>query len=213
MVIYGDRTLLTRCHVCGRLRQYHFNIFDISREKENEFNCKCGEENINLRLDGKNRVLIKVSCFTCQQKHIYRCSLKEFLIKENIFLCHGDTKICYIGSDKGAANIIKNNQMDFGYILEEAGFDDYFNDFKIFAACLNRVEYLNDEGKITCECGNDDIIVDIFPDRLELRCLECGSIKIVYAENENDLKVLLNKDKIFMRKHSFACIDSIIDSN
>jgi hypothetical protein len=54
--------------------------------------------------------------------------------------------------------------------------------------------------------------VDIFPDRLELQCKNCDSLNIIYAETEEDLKVIQQVDKIELARHGFICLDSLANT-
>jgi len=43
--------------------------------------------------------------------------------------------------------------------------------------------------------------------------LSCHSVKLIFAETEEDLDVIMNKDVIILKKNDISCIDSIVDSN
>ncbi|NLW23227.1 MAG: hypothetical protein GXY88_08270 [Tissierellia bacterium] len=55
--------------------------------------------------------------------------------------------------------------------------------------------------------------MSFFSDRIELECLNCHSVKIIFAETEEDLRVLLKKDRIVLKERSVSCIDSMHDKN
>ncbi len=211
MIIYGHRTLLIRCISCGRLLEHNLNIFDISKEKDLIFYCKCGKENISFRKKDKKVYNIKIECFGCGEKHMYIYSLKDLINKDLLFKCTDDIETCFIGDSYMAEQFIGNHGENFEEGILDPEFDDYFENFKVLAACLNKVDRLMGAGRIGCNCGDDDINVEVFSDRIEVKCLNCGSVQIIYAETEEDLDLLLRKRKITMQEHNISCIDSILE--
>ncbi len=213
MVVYGHRALLVRCNNCGRLMKYDLNIFEIVEKENLTFSCKCGKENISLRKSGNKTYWIKILCFGCGQEHLYRYSLKNLIYKDLLFTCENGIKTCFIGDTNIADKLVNNYDLNFGAELVDEEFDEYFKNFKILAACLNKVDRLMIDGRIGCSCGNEDINIEIFSDRIEVKCLNCGSVQIIYAETKEDLDLLLRKEKIVMQKHNISCIDSILEKD
>lgn len=213
MLISGHRTLLIKCHHCGRLREYDINLFNISENRSTNFSCKCGKENISIKKKNKKTYLIEILCFGCGQKHLYKYSLKDLISKNLTFNCIDEIEICFIGDHDVADEIINDYDLKFGKMFLDLGFDDYFKNSQVFAACLNKIDRLRDNGKISCDCQNENINIEIFPDRVEIKCLGCGSVQIVYAETEEDLDVLSKKKRIILHEHSISYIDSIVEKN
>lgn len=213
MVIYGHRTLLIRCNRCGRLGEYDLNLFNISKDRDLIFSCECGEENISFRKIDKKVYNIRLECFGCGKKHLYRYSLKDLIHKDLLFKCANGIETCFIGDSYTSDEFINIYDETFEDELLAAGFDEYFNNFKVLAACLNKVDRLMEAGRIGCNCGNDDIKIEVFCDRIEINCLNCGSVQIIYAETEEDLNLLLRKRKITMQEHNISCIDSIMEKD
>ncbi len=213
MLIYGQRTLLIRCINCGRLREYNLNIFDISKKRDLIFNCKCGKENISFRKKDKKIYNIKMECFGCGEEHLYSYSLKDLIIKDLLFKCTNGIETCFIGDSFIADKFVDIYDANFGEELLDSEFDEYFKNFKVLAACLNKVDRLMGAGRIGCDCGDDDINIEVFSDRIEVNCLNCGSVQMIYAETEEDLDLLLRKRKITMQEHNISCIDSILEKD
>lgn len=176
------------------------------------FSCKCGEENILFRKKDKNTYNITIKCFDCEMEHSHSYSLKDLIDKDLLFRCISGIGICFIGDD-GLTDRFINDDESLSKNFLELELDDYFKDFKILTACLNKVDRMMDSGKIYCNCGNHDINIDVFTDRIEISCLNCGSVQIIYAETEEDLDLLLRKRRIVMDKHNISCIDSIVEKN
>ena len=77
---------------------------------------------------------------------------------------------------------------------------------------LNCLHDIAEPGAVYCQCGNHDVEVDIFPDRLELHCKGCDSVNIIYAETEDDLNVIRKVDTIELTRNGFNCLDSLANS-
>lgn len=212
MFINGCKTLITRCRFCGRLRKYNLNLFNLMEGNKIEYKCECGETNIAIQKIG-NSYKAKIGCFSCGYKHSIELSLKDILKEKNILHCIYGSKLCFLGSEKKANQIVLENQISMGKSENIAYGEKYFNNFKIFAKALKQLYYLNSEEKINCDCGRSDIQIQLFSDRLELKCKSCRSVKIIFAETEEDLSILMKKDKISLREHNISCIDSIVERN
>ena len=73
---------------------------------------------------------------------------------------------------------------------------------------LKAIDELQIKDNINCECGCSNIECDIYSDRLELRCKSCNGIMIVYAEDEEDLKIIEVKTFIQLEKNDITCLGS-----
>lgn len=211
MTIDGCRSLIARCHFCGRLREFELNLFEVMKGDRIEYICKCGE--IVASVKGTNRVVeVEATCFNCGDRHIYNLDLPTIFKDKTMLYCiHGD-RLCFIGSKEAGKNLL--GELDTGIDdKDENGEMDYFNNFKIFSRILGILYSMKLENKIYCDCGHEDINIELFSDRIELECLNCHSVKIIFAETEEDLRVLLKKDRIVLKERSVSCIDSMHDKN
>lgn len=213
MLVSGNKTLLIRCHICGRLKKYDFSVFDIFQRKPLKFKCECGETIATIKATAHKTYLLEFSCFACHEKHIHGFTLKELLHKDSLITCSDETKTCFVGSKEKALKESQESHLEYNDMIEEVSFIDYFKNFRVLSACLMKVYDLNESGRISCECGSHNISIQVFNDRIELQCMKCKSIQIIYAETDEDMNVLFQKEKIAMHKHSVSCIDSIIEKN
>ena len=72
-------------------------------------------------------------------------------------------------------------------IMDEAGFDDYFDNPPVMYGLLSGLQRLAESLRLRCACGNRHVQVDILPDRLELTCPACGRWRRLSAERDGDL--------------------------
>ena len=213
MVINGHKTLLIRCDTCGRVREYDLNLFNISREILNRFKCTCGQTNVSLKTVNYKDYYLGINCFACGQRHFYRLSLRQLFCEENMYTCLGDMKTCFIGSSEVANELLNIKKLELDDVMGGREYKNQFNNYKIFSACLNEINKLQEEGKVFCECGNKDMTLEFFSDRIELKCGNCNSVQIIFAETEEDLDILKRKKKIHMEEHNIACLDSLYEKN
>ena len=209
MLINGCKTFIVRCRFCGRLREYDSNIFQIMTNNKVEYKCKCGEVNILLQKKNNKEINAQISCFDCGDKHFYNLKLQDMLKDNDMLYCLHGPELCFFGSKKYGNQLLLEKQINIKENSKEEAGEDYFNNFKVLIKALSKLYTLNKEAKLSCDCGNSKINMEFFPDRIELKCFNCHSVNIVFTETEEDLSVLLKKDKIILRKHNISCIDSI----
>ena len=213
MLIDGCKTFILRCRFCGRLREYEFNIFQVMARDKVEYKCKCGEINVLIKRQDNKGITAEIGCFNCGDKHYHKLSLKDMLKDDNMFYCLHGPELGFLGSKNIGNRILLEEQINVeGINIGKAG-GDYFNNCNIMTKALNKLCALNERNKLYCDCGNSKINVEFFPDRIELKCLNCHSVSIIFAETEEDLSVLLKKDRIILKEHNISCIDSINEKN
>lgn len=208
MVIDGCKSLIIRCHFCTRLKEYRVNLFQIKGEEKLTYRCDCGEENVVLSRDRKG-IKVFINCFNCGSKHYYNLDLYNVLMGNNLIHCPFAQEVLFIGDSEKANNILLEKSLRVGQTSEEELSKEYLTNFDILARVLSYIYGLKKRGRIECKCGNSQIYVELFSDRVELECLSCHSIKIIFAETEEDLSVLEKKDNIILEEEKISCIDSM----
>jgi len=78
-----------------------------------------------------------------------------------------------------------------------------------FTGCRVYVYELAEQGLVYCQCGNYNIEIDVFPDRMELQCKKCNGVSIIYAETEEDLSIVQQVDELELIKDSLGFLDSL----
>ena len=213
MFLNGCKTIIVRCQSCGRLREYDFNIFDVMSNNKVKYRCSCGETNIVVNRKNNKRMNMEIGCLGCGGKHYYELGLREILKDSDMFYCLLGYKLCFLDDDKIDNQIFLKKQVDLEDNSREICGEGYFNNLKVLTIALKKLYTLNEEDKIDCDCGNSKINIEIFSDRIELKCLNCHSVNIIFTETEEDLSVLLKKDRIRLRECNISCIDSINEKN
>ncbi|WP_026893525.1 hypothetical protein [Clostridiisalibacter paucivorans] len=213
MVLDTNISLAIRCSNCGELTVQGFSLFQFRTNENIYFKCHCGQSHITIKKDEHNYFWFKIPCYICERIHTYKYTLKQ-LLEGNIFIrCVEGPKLCFIGDNISTNEIIKNYKEESSKVLNELKFYDYFSNFDIMMECVNKIRELQNTGNILCDCGEGRIKIDLFEDRIELKCVNCGSIQLIYAENKEDFNRISKINKIIMHKHRFECIDAIKDKN
>lgn len=212
MLLYGCKSLILRCHFCARLKEYEIDLFHIRGREKVEYRCECGETNIIITNNNKGLSLV-VNCFNCGSSHYYYLDLHTILKDYNIMYCPYGNEVFFLGSSQMAKKVLLEQSIEIGNIENDSKTKDYFNNFKVLAKILGILYTLKKENKINCNCGYSQINIELFSDRIELECLNCHSVKLIFAETEEDLSVLSKKDKIILEEKNISCIDSIKEKN
>lgn len=214
MLVNTNIAFAVRCDVCGGLQLHNTSLFELYKDKKTELKCTCGQINAIIKAKDFKSFWIDVVCFACQERHIFKYTLKQ-LLKGNIVTRCIETgmEICFIGNNEDIHELIEKNEKNPSELLSELGFYDYFENFEVIMKSLEFIKQLDNDGRIKCDCGSYDILTDLFPDRIELKCLNCDSIKMIYAENDEDYRNLKKRERILMHKHGFECIDAINQTN
>ena len=212
-MINGCKIITVRCRFCGRLRKYDFNVFEAMSKDKVEYRCKCGEVNVLVSKGKDNDIGFEVGCFNCGDRHYHNFKLKEIIEDNNMVYCSHGGNLFSIESKKIANQIPLEGQANIGNEDKEIHGEDYFNNFNILTKALKKIYDLNKKHKIDCDCGNAKINVELFADRIELKCENCHSVKLIFTETEEDLSILLKKDKIILKERNISCIDSIKEKN
>ena len=214
MLLNTNISFAALCHICGRLKVHDISLFDISKNEGTNLICSCGEVSATINTKNYKSFLIEIPCFACEDDHVFIYTLKQFLKGNIISRCiETGLEIGFVGKNGDIENLISKHEKKSKKAIEELGFYDYFNNFEIIMESINEIKDMMDDDKISCECGCYDIETKLFPDRIELNCLDCNNSLDVYAETKDDLNRLLIRDTILLKRHSLISIESIMGNN
>mgnify|MGYP001029162419 CR=1 FL=1 len=213
MIINGRKVLILRCRFCGRLLEYDFNIFKVMSGDKIEYRCKCGETNASIKKRDDGKIAMEIGCINCGDKHYHRLGLRDILKESNILYCSQGFKLAFLGDIHVGNRMLFEERINITEVVMEKAKKNYFNNSDIMLKSLDKLFALNRENNIGCNCGKSKIDIDFFPDRIELKCCSCKSVNIIFAETQEDLSVLLKRDRIELKEHSISCIDSINEEN
>ncbi|WIV12232.1 hypothetical protein [Proteiniborus sp. MB09-C3] len=210
MLIDTKIAIAVKCGTCDNLNVHETSLFELFTNKTTEIVCTCGQHNAIIKTKNHKSLWMDIDCYVCQDKHTFKYTLKQLLRGNIITRCiETGVEICFIVSCGDVNELIEKYEMNCDGFYKELEFLDYFNNPEIMMKSLERIKELDSSGLLGCSCGENNIEMNIFPDRIELRCMSCEGIKLIYAETNDDYRNFMSKEKIILRENSFECIDAI----
>lgn len=191
MLVPARVTFAIRCPQCGKMENAPVSLFDFAGVSSVRLNCSCGAHKLTVALR-KGQVRVQIPCYLCEGLHFLYYTPRRFWSGEvqQVTCSETDLQLGVFGEEDGVAGSSKSGQSELEHLLQEGAFEDYFDNPDVMYQSLRHVHDLAEKGNLTCTCGNLKIEVDIFPDRLELACPECGLQRAVFAATEEDLTML-----------------------
>lgn len=212
MLVNTKIMLAMRCPECGKLEYNTLSRFEIGSGQSVEISCSCGATKLLASSKNKKDYCLQVPCVVCETKHLRQVSGRRLWSSGEVeyLLCQETgLELGYLGPEEKVQGLAQNYEEDLQVLAGEFKSDDYFSNSEVMYEVLNRLHDIAERDALYCQCGNRNVEVDVFPDRLELYCKECGSVNIVYAENEDDLKVIKMMDSIELTRSGFEYLDSL----
>jgi len=192
MLINLSTTIALSCPACGRLEKEKVNIFELPVGELKQLSCSCGAEKAALLRKENSQVQINYFCLHCDKAHKEIFSAQDFWHSNYLQpLSCRDTGLNpgFFGPPVLVNDEIKKEKQDLELMAAELGFDDFKNP-EIMLQALDIIHDIAAEGALSCECGSDDINIELFSDKIQLICNNCGSRLNIEAVEKEDLKNL-----------------------
>lgn len=212
MPVKTEIVLAMRCPECGKMGYHNIRRFAIPRGESLKIQCVCGAEIFNINTQDRSQYRMKLACVYCGGCHNQALSGKKIWSADetiDFYCAETGLELGCIGPEDMVKKIIKGRERELESLVDEFGRDAYFHNSSVMHEVLLCLQDISEKGNLHCQCGNYQIGVDIFPDRLELYCNNCDSVNIIYAENEEDLKVIQEIEEIELLRNGFECLDSL----
>lgn len=211
MLIATETMLAMRCPECGKLEFHRLSRFAFSGGRSVQFACSCGTTKLNVSARKKGEILFQVGCVACEVMHVRTISGQlVWLPKVVIFSCQETgLELGYMGPFEEIRQLVRN-QKEVKLLFSELTGEDYFHNSEIMCQVLTYIHELAEQGLIYCQCGNYNIEIDVFPDRLELQCAKCNGVSIIYAETEEDLSIVQQVDELELIKDGLGFLGSLV---
>jgi len=216
MLVATDIYLAMRCPECGKLEYKQLFRFQLNGNRNYNIECSCGATKLIISTRNNRDYWLQVPCVVCETKHLRKISGKLLWSKGEVqyLLCQETgLELGYLGPEEEVKDMSSGYEEELQALTSEFGEDDYFHNSEVMYEVLNCLHDIAETDALYCQCGNRNVEVDIFPDRLELHCQECDSVNIIYAENDEDLKVIKGVDSIELTRNGFECLDSLASTS
>jgi len=188
VLVSASTTFAIRCPRCGKLELAAVSRFDFSRGRTVKVECSCGGHSLTIGTK-PDQVFLQVPCYLCDGVHFLYFSPRQFWNAklEEVSCAETSLQLGVFGSLPEVEQYARPGGSELERLLEDAAFDDYFDHREVMFQMLARIHTLAEEGNVTCVCGNRKLSIDIYPDRLDLTCEDCGRHKSVSAVSDEDL--------------------------
>jgi phage FluMu protein Com len=210
MLISTQRQIALRCPVCGQLEIHPLSLFNFSGSSNVVFHCSCGFVKLTMATRDHKTYSLQFTCMICDEIHIL--SIRHAQIWQSrltpIACPASGQELGYIGDEEQLQALMLESSRNMESVLNDVGFDDFFTNPTIMVQVLSHLHQVAEEGHLYCQCGNKEIQVDVFPEKLELRCPRCNSLSIIYAENQEDLELVKNVRVIAMTEKGFTSFNA-----
>ncbi|AEF95474.1 hypothetical protein Desca_2656 [Desulfotomaculum nigrificans CO-1-SRB] len=207
-------TLAIRCPECGALEFHNLSRFALSGRGNIRVKCSCGSFSLGLVRKKPHSYWLQIPCVLCETKHLREISGASLWSGKTVYLTCPESglELGFIGRAEEVKKLAQTLDSGLETLIEDMLSDEDFNNPDVMHEVMQRLQDIADNGGLFCRCGNDRIEVDVFLDRLELHCPECDSVNIIYAETEEDLKIIQEVDTIELAQNGFKCLDSFSSS-
>ena len=192
MLVPARLAFAMRCPQCGKWETSVVSLFDFSGGATVRLTCSCGSHKVTGGMRRGGPFWVQVPCYLCDGMHFTYYAVSEFWAPavKRILCIDTDLQLGAFGGEAEVAAMVPPGDHEAEKLLEDTIMEDYFENPEIMYQALTHVHDLADAGHLNCQCGNRKVEVDIFSDRLELSCPECGGRLAVHAADAADLERL-----------------------
>jgi hypothetical protein len=192
-VLVATTTVLAlRCPKCGKIKYHSLSLFYFSAKKTLQLSCSCGAPILLISTRDRKVFYFQAECLICERKHLVEFFLREIWSDRVLSLVCSETdlEIGFIGPRDQVKKCIANQERSPQEQADSPGSTDYFANPEFMYEILDCLHKIAGEGNLSCQCGNQQVEVEIFADRIELRCSICGAFGVIRAETRQDVKVM-----------------------
>lgn len=209
MILSTYTTIALRCPICGKMDFYALSRFSMTGNSKAEITCECGTNLLTVGRNNGKSYWLKVECSMCEDNHKYTFNVKELWSNSVSTLICEETgvEIGFIGPRDEVRRNVQNMDKSVQEMAQELGYGEYFNNPEIMYKVLEHLHVVADKGNLYCGCGNYNLEVEIYPDRMELHCNDCGSVGIVFAESFKDWEIIRRIGEIVLAEGTYKYID------
>ncbi len=192
MLITTTTAVALRCPECGKIKYHSLPLFSFSAQKTLRLTCACGAPLLLISTRDRKVFYFQVECLMCEGKHLQEFFLREIWSGRVLSLVCDETdlEIGFIGPRNQIKKCIADQERSLQEMAEDLGYTDYFANPEIMYEILDCLHKITEDGNLSCQCGNPQVEVEIFADRIELRCVGCGAFGVIHAETHHDVDVM-----------------------
>ncbi|MDN5343997.1 MAG: hypothetical protein PWQ18_108 [Clostridia bacterium] len=192
MLIPTLNVVALRCPSCGRLEFRGLSLFSFAGGRSWQAECSCGANLVVISRKKGRHFYLQYHCGMCECFHVSLYSRQELWSRKLLTLTCPETEleVGFIGPREKVQRAVQRHDRTLAEVAEDLGFGDYFEEPEVMYDLLTLIYSLAREGHVSCDCGNEDIEIEIFPGHLQLRCQACRAEKTLAAATSRDLEAV-----------------------
>jgi hypothetical protein len=208
MLVTTTTALALRCPDCGKIKYHSLSLFSFAAQKTVRVSCACGAPLLVISTRDRKVFYFQVECLMCEGKHLLEFFLKEVWSDQvhSLACSETDLEVGFIGPRDKVKKCIANQERSLQEMAEDLGYTDYFANPEIMYEILDCLHKIAEGGNLSCQCGDQQVEVEIFADRIELRCAGCGAFGVIRAETRQDVEVVKKVWEIVLKPGSVNMI-------
>ncbi len=210
MVFSGEFCVAVRCESCSHWEIHSISLFELRKGEKNPIRCSCEDSEFYIETKDYKTFTMTVPCAGCGETHVFHYTIRDLFTKQgHVGKCsHTYGDILLVGNRTWIKQYIGKVHKEVLEIMKQLGFYNYFCNPEIMIRAINRIHAMAQGKKLYCDCGSTSIHMNLYYDRIELKCMHCSSINVIYTENGEDLKNLMRANPIVLHQNAFTCIDA-----
>ncbi|MCK8816417.1 hypothetical protein MWH28_03430 [Natroniella sulfidigena] len=198
MLLDFSTTFAWRCPFCGELELNEINIFYFSGTDKLEIKCGCDFTKLVVIKNNSKRYQLKYNCIICESEH--RVFYKQSELWSNqvkkIKCVDNGAELGYLGPYTEVKKLADLEEEYLELMMDKLEFEDYFSNPEVMLSVLNILHDIAENSGLTCQCGNDDIEIEMLPGKVKLTCHQCYGAITINAETKDDLLFLKKLRKV-----------------
>ncbi|MGF7183965.1 ribosomal protein S27E [Desulfitispora alkaliphila] len=205
MVVNTSTVVAVRCPSCGTMDFHCLSLFSFASKKVVRLKCECDTSLISIGTKDRKTFWIQINCLMCEANHM-TYKHRRFIWSDQVLTLscdETDVDVVFIGPSQQVKQEIKEQDKSLREMAEEMGFGEYFDCPEVMYEVLDILYEYAEEDKLYCQCGSFQVDIDVFADRLELRCDDCDCRGVILAENENHIKEVKEASEIKLTSKGF----------
>lgn len=205
MAIPTTTALSLECSNCGLADVYPISVFFFNTHQSVAITCNCGTNLLCLNAKEHKRICLQVQCPFCAQSHMFLLNRSQFWARKVLPLyCRatgqeigrlGPKPEISVALNQNLTESPAGNSHPKGLLLPA-----FLEHSPVLYDTIDQISRLAEESKIGCHCQQQDLEVEIFPDRIRLYCNSCGAFKVVLIRTDGEAKSLQDYDKLRLRR-------------
>ncbi len=203
MLVDLKRIVAYICPFCSNISSKALSIFNFSGRDKVQLICPThGCHETCVYITKKNsKYKLDIECPLCGETHSYTVSAENFWNKPLLtYKCPAAGIDVFFAGERSRVERALDEKSDvYSDIIDEFDDEDDELSFNLLYAIIERLNYLIENGHVSCVCGNTKPEFEIIDESIALKCVKCKRSKLIEISEES-LAVLLSTTSIVIGK-------------